>query len=140
MEVFNKIGDKPYIIVINKMDIGDAIDKERLEDKLGDTDVIYVSAKENKNIVGLEDKIFEFVGINELGRRETVLSNERHVEAIREARRHLVEAVEPLEDHMPIDLVATDIRDAWHALGEVTGETVDEEIVERIFAKFCVGK
>lgn len=140
MKVFDKIGDKPHVTVINKIDIGSPIDVDELQNKLGDTDVIYVSAKENNNIVELEDKIFEYVGVNELGRKETVLSNVRHVEAIRGARQYLMDTVAPLQDNMPIDLVVSDIRDAWHALGEVTGETVDEEIVERIFAKFCVGK
>ena len=84
--------------------------------------------------------VFTFVGINALGRSQTVLSNVRHIQAIKDAKGHLIEALDTIQYHMPIDLVASDIKNAWHALGEVTGDTVDEDSVERIFSKFCVGK
>lgn len=138
--LYQKIKVKEHIIVINKMDLGDLIDKDILNANFNDSEYIFISALEHANIIELENKIFNFVGANELGRRQTVLSNVRHVEAVKNAKKYLKEALAALKNNMPIDLIAIDIKNSWHSLGEVTGDTVDEDIVERIFSKYCVGK
>ena len=66
--------------------------------------------------------------------------NSRHKSLIDSAGRHIDEALSTLENGLPADLIAIDILDAWHALGEITGENADEDIVDRIFEKFCLGK
>ena len=140
LTIYEKVKNKPHITVVNKTDSGSFIDEKVIRENFGDSDYIFISALANTNIVELENKVFDFVGIHELGKKETVLSNVRHIEAIKAAKRHLLEAADALGEGLPIDMASIDIKDAWHALGEVTGETVDEQIVERIFSKFCVGK
>ncbi len=140
LKIYNGIKKRPHILVINKIDTGKAVTEKIIEETFDGSDYIYISALNHTNIVMLEDKIFDFVGVNKIGRNETVLSNVRHVEAVKKAKKHLEEASEALKSNVPIDLASIDIKDAWHALGEVTGDTIDEQIVERIFEKFCVGK
>ena len=72
--------------------------------------------------------------------RSIILVNSRHKSLIDSALRHIGEAVSTLEEGLPADLIAIDILDAWHELGEITGENTDEDIVDRIFEKFCLGK
>ncbi len=140
IEIFEKAKNKPHLIVINKMDAGVPLDEDIVKEKFEKSEYIYISALNHTNIVELENKIFDFVGIHEIGRTETVLSNVRHIEAVKNAQEHLEEALAAIESETPIDMASIDIRNAWHDLGEVTGDTVDEQIVERIFSKFCVGK
>ncbi len=140
LKIYDTVKDKPHILVINKMDAAKKLNEKIIEDKFDGSEYIYISALNHTNIVNLEEKIFEFVGVNKIGRNETVLSNVRHVEAVKKAKTHIDDALTALNENVPIDLASIDIKDAWHTLGEVTGETVDEQIVERIFEKFCVGK
>jgi tRNA modification GTPase len=140
IKIYDGIKDKPHILVVNKMDAGDAVSQKIIDETFDGSEYIYISALNHTNIVALEDKIFDFVGVNQIGKRETVLSNVRHVEAVKQAKKYLEEAYKALCENVPIDLASIDIKDAWHSLGKVTGDTVDEQIVERIFEKFCVGK
>ena len=140
LAIYSKVKDKPHIIVINKMDSGEFISAEMIEKNFPGSGHIFISALNRTNIVALESAIFDFVGVGELGKKETVLSNLRHIEAVKAAKSRLGDALEALEGGVPIDMASVDIRGAWQALGEVTGDTVDEQIVERIFSKFCVGK
>lgn len=140
LKIYARIKDKPHIIVINKMDSGEFIDEGEINKNFTGSNHLFISALNRTNIVDLESAIFDFVGVKALGKKETVLSNVRHIEAIKKAKAHLEEALSALNENVPIDLASIDIKEAWHALGEVTGDTVDEQIVERIFSKFCVGK
>ena len=140
LKIFSKVKDKPHMVVINKMDSGKFISEDEIERNFPGSGHIFISALNHTNIVDLEKTIFDFVGVKALGKKETVLSNVRHIEAIKASKSHLEEAYQALTEGIPIDLASTDIRGAWQALGEVTGDTVDEQIVERIFSKFCVGK
>ena len=140
IKIYSRVKDKPHIIAINKMDSGEFIEEGEIKKNFPGSDYIYISALNHTNIVGLEKSIFDFVGVKALGKKETVLSNVRHIEAMKAAKGHLEEAHQALKEGLPIDMASIDIRGAWHSLGEVTGDTVDEQIIERIFSKFCVGK
>lgn len=140
LKIYKTIKNKPHLIVVNKMDTGKSVKEDDVKKAFSGSEYIFISALNHTNIVKLENKIFDFVGVHEIGRNETVLSNVRHIEAIKAAKSYLEEALKAFKSKMPIDMASIDIKAAWHALGEVTGETVDEQIVERIFSKFCVGK
>jgi len=140
LKIYKTIKNKPHLIVVNKMDTDESVKEDDIKKVFVGSEYIFISALNHTNIVKLENKIFDFVGVHEIGRNETVLSNVRHIEAIKAAKSYLEEALKAFENKMPIDMASIDIKAAWHALGEVTGETVDEQIVERIFSKFCVGK
>jgi tRNA modification GTPase len=76
------------------------------------------------------------------GPREDValVARARHFDALRMAAEALDNAQMTLADHLPLDLVAEDLRDALHALGLITGETVTEDLLSSIFSEFCIGK
>ena len=71
---------------------------------------------------------------------EAVVSSVRHVDALRRAGQHLSAAGETLAEGLPLDFVSIDLRAALEALGEITGETATDDLLERIFSEFCIGK
>lgn len=71
---------------------------------------------------------------------ELLITNERHVFALRRAAGEIGEAMEAMEQGIDMDCVTIDLNAAWASLGEITGKTVSEEIIDRIFTKFCLGK
>ena len=72
---------------------------------------------------------------------DTVLvANIRHKEVLERSARHLQEAIAGARQALPVDIVAIDLREAWEALGEITGSTATEDLLDRIFEDFCIGK
>ena len=69
-----------------------------------------------------------------------MITSNRHKEALIRAEKHLGEALETLDALMPLDMVSIDIRNVWEALGEITGESLTENLIDKIFSEFCLGK
>ena len=100
-----------------------------------------IAWKGPKGLEELEKRISSFVrGEGDDIAKSIILVNSRHKSLIDSALRHIDEASSTLEEGLPADLISIDILDSWHDLGEITGETADEDIVDRIFEKFCLGK
>ena len=98
---------------------------------------IIISAKEKSNLESLRALMFEkVIDINLDG---DFLCEERHYEALVRAKESLIKALEGI-NNFTLDLISIDIKDGWDALGEVSGKTATEEIINNIFSKFCVGK
>jgi tRNA modification GTPase len=68
------------------------------------------------------------------------VSNARHAALLKQAEQALVDAVESTDAGMPIDIVQIDVRTAWERLGEITGDTAGESLIDQIFSQFCLGK
>ncbi|MBQ9103562.1 MAG: tRNA uridine-5-carboxymethylaminomethyl(34) synthesis GTPase MnmE [Clostridia bacterium] len=129
-EIYNQIKDKNHIVVLNKID--------KLKNQTKENGIM-VSAKEKLNLNELRELMFEKTvgaGVNLDG---DFLCEERHYEALLRAKEKLCLALNALEEYS-LDLVSIDIKEGWDALGEVSGKTATEEIIDNIFAKFCVGK
>lgn len=143
IELYNHIKLKPHIIVLNKEDatIND-YDKQLAKLNTDHTNnIITVSASEGRGISQLENKIMEiFNHDSSASPNEIELSNVRHIDAIMRAQKSLNMAKQTLQERMPVDLAVVDLRDALHSLGEITGENVDEDVINTIFSEFCVGK
>jgi tRNA modification GTPase len=101
---------------------------------------IGISAKYGEGVETLLKAIRERVDTGDIMRGETVVSNSRHYEALVRAKEALVRAKEALNDNIPTDLVAQDIREVLGAIGEITGEVTSGDILAEIFSKFCIGK
>lgn len=129
-ELFNEIKDKNKIVVVNKIDKGDY--------KIENAD-IYISALNKTNLDNLRKMIYEKTISNGLDINGEFLTEERHYEALLKAKQSLVSAINNI-DSVPLDMLAIDIKDGWDALGEISGKTATEEIINNIFSKFCVGK
>jgi len=101
---------------------------------------VRVSALTGEGLPALCEAILEAVNLTGVGEESLLLTHERHVQAVETARQHLISALEATRAGLPLEVLAVDLRGAWFALGEITGETVDEQLVNRIFRDFCIGK
>ena len=137
-EIFSSIGEKQHIIVLNKTDI--AVTTEREVENLFGSRPVCISAKNREGIETLLDEIFEAVNMDHQLMEGVVVTNTRHKFALTKAVRALTDAYEALAGGIDLDCVSIDLNDAWQALGEVTGVTLTEDIIDRIFEKFCLGK
>lgn len=129
-EIFSLIKDRNYLVVLNKTD------KANGDDIKAD---VRVSAINRTNIDLLRKAAYnKTVGCG-IDLNGDFLCEERHYEAIKRAADKLEDALKAI-DGVTLDLLAIDVKDGWEALGEITGKTATEEIINNIFSKFCVGK
>ncbi len=130
-EIYALVKDKNNLVVVNKTDKGEYRD---------DRADIYVSAKNNQNIDRLRELIYEkTIGGSNTSISGEFLCEERHYEALVRARDKFLFALNSIGKET-LDLVAIDIKDGWDYLGEISGKTATEEIINDIFSRFCVGK
>ncbi len=101
---------------------------------------VRVSALTGEGLPALCEAILEAVNLTGVGEESLLLTHARHVQAVQTARQHLISALQATHTGLPLEVLAVDLRGAWLALGEITGETVDEQLVNRIFRDFCIGK
>ena len=141
LEVINFIKNKKAIIILNKMDLKAKIDENNENLKKISGNIIKMSALKNIGIDKLYEKITEMFNLNEINLdNENVITNVRQKNLITKAIENVKKAKETNEQKMPIDIVAIFIKDILEDLGKITGEVVTEDIIEEIFANFCLGK
>ncbi|MBO4897961.1 MAG: tRNA uridine-5-carboxymethylaminomethyl(34) synthesis GTPase MnmE [Clostridia bacterium] len=134
MEILSLLKDKKHIVVLNKNDIND-------EDGGIEGETLSISAKTGAGLDILRKRIVELVTDGAKSSVErAMITNIRQKEALLRARENLRGALSTIEGGFPIDLAASDLENAASSLGEITGETVNDEIIDKIFSKFCLGK
>lgn len=127
-----------YLPVVNKIDEpGEAEVRERFSkiDKL-----IFISAKQNLHTEVLKEKMVDSVLQGQIQTENTIVTNARHYHALKEAGKSLNDIQAGLDNKLPGDLLALDIRRCLHYLGEITGQVNNEDMLDYIFSKFCIGK
>lgn len=137
----NKVSNfeqKKILLVLNKIDLLEELPLHWKE--LMEWDVVFISAKRNENIDLLLDKIVSFYEIQPQAIPDVVLTNLRHVEAFTRIIQHLNEAISLIQLHASQDLVSQACRLAIDELGQITGEITNEDILDAIFSRFCIGK
>jgi len=143
-EIMALVKNKRGILVLNKIDLeDDASDKikNELTQKLPGWPVVEISALLEQGIKKLEHTVVELVtGGRTLPRDGAMVSNVRHKNLLVKAAGHLMEAQEAISAGLTPELIAVDIRAGWEAVGEINGRVVAEDIVDKIFADFCIGK
>lgn len=102
--------------------------------------VLYISSKTGEGIEELKEKIVSLVKDGTVDASGNIIVEERHKEALGRALASLLSAKKAIDEGLPTECVALDVRQAYAALGEITGETADEAVVDAVFSKFCVGK
>ena len=141
IDVLNATRHKKRIVLINKTDLGQSKYVEAVKARAADSRVIEVSAKTGIGLDELADEIKSIYDLGFLSQTDgAVITNMRHKTALINARDALVRVSEAIGMNMPTDIESIDINYAIDALGEITGETVSDSIVEDIFHQFCVGK
>lgn len=132
--IINQLKNKNHIIVINKCDLTKKLD-------LNDNDCVYISAKENIGIDNLKNKIKELYNLEKIETEDlSYLSSARSISLLKQAMQSLKNADKGIDDNYPIDMVEIDIKDSWNILGEIIGETYEEELIDQLFSQFCLGK
>lgn len=131
---------KKRIIVLNKTDLGAKLSAEQIAEETG-SDVITTSILQKENLDGLENlikKLF-FKGI-ENSNDQVLVTNQRQAGLLAKAKQQLADVETGLESGMPLDLVQIDFTGAWETLGEITGESAPDELINDLFSQFCLGK
>ena len=128
--------DKKLILVGNKSDTISNYKKNNY----GDVEIQFISAKENIGIEELKNKLFSSVTENNALTENIIVTNSRHYEALQHVERSLHDISGGLENKISGDLLALDIRQCLYYLGEITGEITNEDRLDYIFSKFCIGK
>ena len=139
-EIMEFIKGRRAIVLLNKTDLEMAIDKKELENTCGHG-VIPISAKEEQGIEALEEEIRRLFYHGKLSFNEQVyITNVRHKEALEQALDSLKMVKQSLSDGMPEDFYSIDLMNAYEQLGKILGEAVEDDLVNEIFSKFCMGK
>lgn len=129
--------EKKTIVVINKNDLERKINIEKIQYK----NIIYTNTVDLGGIDSLKEKITELFNLNELEHEDYMyLSNVRQISLAKEANYILEEVEIGIENQVPVDMIEIDIKRAWEKLGEIIGETYDEELIDQLFSQFCLGK
>ena len=126
-----------YLLVGNKSDL---LEPTALKEKFNSNHTLFISAKAKKNINELKKQLVDLVTEGQVNLENTIVTNARHYEALQQVDKSLEDIRGGLNSHLPGDLLALDIRRCLHYLGEITGEITNEDQLDYIFSKFCIGK
>ncbi|APQ76242.1 tRNA uridine-5-carboxymethylaminomethyl(34) synthesis GTPase MnmE [Clostridium botulinum] len=141
IEIMDFIKNKKYIVLLNKLDLNKDLNEENhFIKELDSKYIIKTSVKNNSGLNELKECIKNLFFSGEIKSDELIVTNARHQEALIRSRESCIQAIETLSDEISIDLASIDIRNAWKYLGEITGDTLDENIIDKIFSEFCLGK
>ena len=136
-ELLEKTKDKNRIIVINKTDLEDKLKLESSKLK----NIVRTNANTVEGIKELKEKIVELFQLEKLKTKDyNYLTNARQISLAKQAYESLEDAEQGITNNLPIDMVEIDLKETFDLLGEIIGETYSEEIIDHLFANFCVGK
>jgi len=142
-KIADSIKSKNIIVILNKSDITDAKitdDIEKFANNISDK-IVVISARSGEGIKELRNILVEMFMLSEINFDEDVyVTNARQLECINRALNSMELVVEGIRNESSEDLLTIDLMDAYSALGEVTGEQVSDDLADRIFSKFCMGK
>ena len=127
-----------YLLVANKIDLlGEEIAREKYA---GIEKLIFISAKQRLHTEVLKEKMVDAVLKGQVQTESTIVTNARHYHALKEVQKSINDIRNGLENKLPGDLIALDIRRCLHYLGEITGDITNEDLLDYVFSKFCIGK
>ena len=140
-EILSFIQGKHTIVLLNKADLEQKLSHAELEQYVSKKQILSVSVKHNTGFDALIDAIKTmFFSGQTATADDALLGNTRHKTALFQAKEAMERCLVTIQTRMPEDFISMDLQDASHALGEITGDVTDEEIIDRIFTKFCLGK
>jgi tRNA modification GTPase len=140
LELLARVQKKKAVVVLNKIDLPARVNEEAFERAAVGLTRVRISALKGDGIEELRkairDEITTGIDTSDLG----VAPSLRHKEALDQAFRHFQKSVSNLREGLPFEIVAADLQEGLEALGEIVGETTNEEVLDRIFSQFCIGK
>ncbi|MGI6129197.1 MAG: tRNA uridine-5-carboxymethylaminomethyl(34) synthesis GTPase MnmE [bacterium] len=138
--IYSLCQGKKILVLLNKTDVGGGLTVEEVKQHCPDEEVIPLSVKEGWGLQKLEETIYNWALKGEVDVEHVSVSNLRHIEALKAAQAAVKEAAQAAAAGFGYDIVSMDVRAARFELGKITGESVDRELVDRIFQEFCIGK
>lgn len=140
-EILQAASEKPCVIIVNKSDLEIYTTLQQLQERFGIDKVMPLSARTNEGIDRFAAWLKNYVYGSEGTLSDGVyVQNARHEELLRQALQSLQDAQRAAQERLPYDCIVIDVRNAIDLLGEITGDTVQDEIINEIFARFCIGK
>jgi tRNA modification GTPase len=142
LEIFEEVTGKKKVVVLNKADLPLQNSSEDLKRRFQEDPIVSISALKNEGIDHLKETIYTSLVHRDVrpSPEHLIVANIRHKTALSQVRDNLTNAVKGLEDGTSLEFIAFEIRSALEALGELVGETATEEVLNRIFEQFCIGK
>lgn len=141
IEIMDMTEDKRVIAIINKCDLEQEIDMDVVEERLDPDNTIMASIQNNQGIDELISAIKRMVEIDAMSvDNEYMINNARHKNALERASEACDDALQGLYTGLALDIVETDFKNIWNILGEITGDTASEDLLNVIFSRFCIGK
>ena len=136
IDIINSVIDKNVIVCVNKSDLDNIVELDKLPFK----NILHISTKTGQNIDKLKEELYNYVISKNINNNSIVITNTRHIDALKKSLEHCKTALSSLNTGNQLDLVSIDIKNIWLSLGDITGNSDNEKIIDDIFAKFCVGK
>lgn len=136
IELLEKIKQKKYLVIVNKMDLEPVLSLQEIDEN----HIVRVSVKEQQGIEELKKKMVDLFLETGIGKDLTYLTNARSIALLKRAYEKILELEKQIDGKLPVDMLAMDIREIWNVLGEIIGETYEEELIDELFSRFCLGK
>ena len=137
IEILEKTKDKNTIVVLNKNDL----DRNIELDKLKDYNLVSTNTNDLEGIDALKNKIKEMFNLEQISTKDyNYLTNVRQISLAKNAYQKLIDVETGLKDNLPVDMIEIDLRECFDILGQITGKTYSDEIIDNLFERFCVGK
>ena len=140
-QIIDIVKDKKSIILLNKIDLPNKFSKSYIQSLIGDKPIIETSVASGIGVEVLEKSIKDMFYSGEVEiHSDTVITNLRHKNQLEKALENINSALNDIRNYIPIDCIEVDLKNCWDNLGEISGETIDEDILDKIFSEFCIGK
>lgn len=141
IEILESVQPNKTIVLLNKTDLNQVIDIEKVKEYIDEKNIINISALQNEGIEKIHDKIEDMVFSGTIrNSSDLVVTNSRHKDALYKARQSIADAIMAIESYMPLDFIEVDFKNIWDYLGYINGDTVTEDLLDTIFSNFCIGK
>ncbi|MFW6287252.1 MAG: tRNA uridine-5-carboxymethylaminomethyl(34) synthesis GTPase MnmE [bacterium] len=141
LEIYELVKKRPVIVLVNKTDLDSEFDESKLDQYFSQHTTLKISVKEETGIEDLKKAIIaEVLGEEMKASDELFITRTRHKNALDKALKAINRVLDSFKRNLPYDFYTIDMKDCLDALGEITGETVTEDIIDRIFKDFCLGK
>ncbi|MCI5701916.1 MAG: tRNA uridine-5-carboxymethylaminomethyl(34) synthesis GTPase MnmE [Erysipelotrichaceae bacterium] len=137
LELLEMTKDRTSIVVINKDDLESKLDLTKLKDR----NIIYINTLSNDGIENLKNEIKKLFNLEKLDTSDyNYITNVRQIAKIKECLVNIEDIEKGLQENTPLDMLEIDLKTIWDTLGSIIGESYDEELLDNLFSKFCVGK
>ena len=137
LEDYKQMENVKKLVLINKSDLESNIDLS----SISEYPVVLGNTVSKDGLDELKNKIIEMFNLDEIGSKNfNLLSNARQIALITSSLNSIEEAIKSVEEEVPLEMIATDIKEAYDLLGEIIGSTYKDELLDELFANFCLGK